>query len=250
MAPRRVRRMRFNVPARVQYVLVAIVCVAAVAVALLALRQPAPPKESGAPQEPSASTAAAKPLRFTVFGDSYTGGSAMGGIEDAGWPRIVAKDLGLEPPAYSAEGGTGYVNPGPAGGAGDFEGRVDDVIATSPDFLVVAGGLNDADFDLKKVTAAARKVFTELQAGLPDATIVVVGPFSPKVPAPADITAIRDALQQIATELDIAFVDPLPWFKGGDAVEIGSDGVHPTDAGHAQIAARMDAALKPLLPAA
>lgn len=186
---------------------------------------------------------AAQPLTVAFLGDSYTGGSNMDSGPQARWPALVSAALNWTP-AYFAVGGSGYLAPGQGQPFGD---RVDELIASQPDLVVVAGGLNDASrYKAADIGAAAGVVFQRIRDGLPGVPIVVLGPFHPDPSPPATITAARDAIQAAASAVaGTLFVDPLPWFAAG-AVEIGSDNTHPTDAGHRAIADAATAAFQKL----
>jgi len=66
----------------------------------------------------------------------------------------------------------------------------------------------------------------------------VIGPPWVNGSPPASIVADRDVVQAAAQAAGATFVDPLRegWFTGPYASLIGSDGVHPTDAGHRHLA--------------
>lgn len=175
------------------------------------------------------------PLSVVVLGDSYTAGSDMGGGNGTGWPVAFAEATGWTV-ALNAVGGSGYIQPGAT--LPSFAERVPEVIAAAPDVVIVEGGLNDASYPPEDVTAAASAQWSALQAGLPDARIVVVGPFNPT--GAENVAVLNESLRAAAESAGLTYIDALPWM---DAIEIGSDGIHPTDAGHAVIAENMIAAL-------
>lgn len=187
-------------------------------------------------------TPTAEALSVYFLGDSYTGGSDMGGNDFAGWPTIVANQFGWVP-TLDGRGGSGYLQTGPGEGAGPFSARLQAAIDAAPDVLIVAGGINDAAvFSTDEIAAAATEQLTALQSALPNTRIVVVGPFYPTAPAPQEWVDADAAIAGVAASLGLPYVQTLPWFEGG-AVEIGEDGTHPTDAGHAVLAQRIAEAL-------
>lgn len=113
-----------------------------------------------------------------------------------------------------------------------------DVVALKPGMVVVQGGHNDSGSPEAQVQAAARDVLSRLHAALPKAKIIVIGPIWPSGDVPQIERILEGDLKQIATAAGARFVDPIAdgWFSGGYAKLIGSDGTHPTDAGHARIA--------------
>jgi lysophospholipase L1-like esterase len=190
-----------------------------------------------------------RPERVAFLGDSYTGGSGEGGVGATGWPAIVSAAQGWSfdrnGPLFNAQGGTGYVQAG--GEKQPYSGRVDAVIAANPTTVIVAGGINDEGYSLEEISSAANDVFSRLRTGLPDANIIVVGPFYPSSPPSEKIQQVRDAVFEAALANGITnVIDPLPWLDS-PGIEIGSDGIHPTDAGHQAIADQMNAALAPYL---
>jgi len=74
----------------------------------------------------------------------------------------------------------------------------------------------------------------------PSARFLVIGPPWPTDNPPADVLALRDSLRNQAVAVGAVFIDPLVegWFVGRPDL-IGSDGVHPNDAGHAYLAAKI-----------
>ena len=67
--------------------------------------------------------------------------------------------------------------------------------------------------------------------------IVVIGPVWTDPDPPPDVLQTRDVIQTEAGSKGAIFVDPIAegWFRDNPDL-IGSDGVHPTDAGHAYMA--------------
>lgn len=182
----------------------------------------------------------AAPVRTTsvaVIGDSYTACSGMGGCDAANYTESLRASTGWKFTPF-AEGGTGYAN---AGAGTTFSQRVDGVIATSPDIVIVEGGRNDIDL-LDALPAATQDTLSRLRAGLPEAKIVVVGPIYTPTADLDSVTEARDIIARSAQDAGAnVFIDPLAaeWFAGLDAQYIGADGVHPTDAGHKYIAEKL-----------
>jgi hypothetical protein len=72
-----------------------------------------------------------------------------------------------------------------------------------------------------------------------------VGPIWQDGSPPRRCLVLRDRLRARATAIGAVFVDPLAgrWFAGARHALIGSDALHPTDAGHRFMAGRILAAL-------
>jgi lysophospholipase L1-like esterase len=175
-----------------------------------------------------------QPTRVLVVGDSYTAGSDEGGQGAAGWPAVVAAELGqgvsLE---VAAAGGSGYVATGHSdqtftdlvsGAAGGF------------DLVVFFGSRNDAA-PAEQVQAAATEAVTAARAASPEAGLLVIGPpWVNSSPRPA-VQYASVGVEKAATAAGATFVDPLDegWFYDRPEL-IGADRVHPTDEGHRYMA--------------
>jgi lysophospholipase L1-like esterase len=170
------------------------------------------------------------------LGDSYTSGFNGVGLGRAGWPAIVSASIGLRS-VNRAVPGTGFVNPGWTGQP--IRTRVSDVIRASPRVVFLVGGHNDRRFGASPTGAAADAVIDRLHAGLPLATLVIIGPIWPDGSAPASLRVLRDHLRRKAGAVGAIFIDPIRdgWFAGAAHRLIGPDGIHPTNAGHRRIAA-------------
>src|SRR5262249_3267572 len=115
----------------------------------------------------------ANPLgpRCIVLGDSYAEGLLCYAQRLADLMRWEVWSSGV--------GGTGYLNPGPVGRV-RFRDRVQtDVIANSPDIVIVAGGLNDNFYPPAAVQAEAEALYDTISTNLPSTKLVVAGPWWP-----------------------------------------------------------------------
>lgn len=181
------------------------------------------------------------PKRVLVFGDSLTAGSVEGGLGKHGWPELVWQQLRAEGidvlPEVSGRGGSGYVKRGAAGTT--IQEEAARLVSPDDDVIVFFGGSND--FGEEGETEAIHETLTKAWATAPRAKIVVVGPILPiKIEETPENTfvfenlaGIRDTLRQEAAAVGATFVDPIEekWFVDRPEL-IGSDDVHPTDAGH------------------
>jgi lysophospholipase L1-like esterase len=196
--------------------------------------------------------------RAIILGDSFTEGTGA----DAwftGYARMLGELMGWD--AWeSGVGGTGYLAPGlydlP------FPVRVEhDVISYNPEFVLIAGGFNDLRYgDPTKVGATAAAIFEQIQSGLPNATIIVIGPWWPDQSKIAtSVATLNSELNSVATKAGLPFVDVLGWFTGSSnstsaspgtgntCYYIGEDGTHPTQAGHQYLAERFASEIMALL---
>jgi lysophospholipase L1-like esterase len=177
-------------------------------------------------------------LTVAFIGDSYTGGSDMGGNGERNYTHIVAREMGWNV-VNGAAGGSGYVKSGP--NARPFEEQqLAGVVAAHPDIVVVVGSRNDIDEQPAAITAAAAHLYRSIHTQLPDAKLLVVGPIWPG-PAPKAMDVVRTAVLAGALQEGVPVVDPITdrWFDDDTPGLIGSDGVHPDDAGHQYIAEHM-----------
>ncbi|MGY1731883.1 SGNH/GDSL hydrolase family protein [Geodermatophilus sp. SYSU D01045] len=186
---------------------------------------------------PTPSSTPSSPV--TVFlGDSYTvGEGGQGYVEETaallGWTAVP---LG--------ESGTGYVDASTRPGQAPFGRRVPAVAAASPDVVVVQGSTNDADESLAAVGEAARALYVDLARTVPGARVVVLGPLSPPELSADAVAHLRDVLAEAAADAGLPFVDPVAggWLVPSDG--LFADGLHPNDAGYAQMATRLAEALR------
>jgi lysophospholipase L1-like esterase len=190
-----------------------------------------PPAASGAPL-----------TRVAVVGDSYTTGTNMGGQGPNSWTSLAWQMLSAQGVHVSAdvaaEGGAGYGVPGNHGSVfGDLTAR-----AVRPDdaLVVFFGSRNDQPVDPQTLQSEVHDAFALARRTAPAARMLVIGPPWPTPAVPADILDIRDILAAEARTVGATFFDPLAsrWFFDTPSL-IGSDGVHPTDAGHVYLADRI-----------
>jgi lysophospholipase L1-like esterase len=144
--------------------------------------------------------------------------------------------VGARRVAVDAVGGSGYINPGPCGGA-PYTQRIAHVLAGKPNALVVQGGNNDDDQKANEFRAAARAVFAEIRKTGP-ARVVIVGPYPPKPSDRRPRAAIDRILRQESQRSGFRYVSLLPLH-----LPLLPDGDHPTPTGQRMIAAAVTAAL-------
>ena len=113
--------------------------------------------------------------RVAIIGDSYTGGSEMGGRGSAAWYYRTCQGLKWGC-AANGVGGSGWVA-APTGGT--FGARVEWAIRQEPAVVVFFGGVNDLGDTQSQVRRAATQALMKLRQTLRDVTIVVIGPVAP-----------------------------------------------------------------------
>lgn len=197
---------------------------------------------SSASRSLSRSTAATRPIA-AFLGDSYTSGYNGAGYGRAGWPALVSAAIKLRE-LNRAVPGTGFVNAGWTGQP--IRTQVAAVVRANPRIVFLVGGHNDRRYPTATTRAAAMAVIDRLHRDVPHATLVVIGPIWSGDVAPPSLVSLRDALRRKARRVGAQFVDPIAgrWLAGSAKRFIGSDGLHPTNAGHRHIAALVLGALR------
>jgi lysophospholipase L1-like esterase len=189
----------------------------------------------------------AKPL-LVVLGDSYATGLGAS-VEVLRWSSRVASSRGwLE--ANLGRGGTGWATTAGLSGCGlslcpTVETMAAAAVAARPDVVLVSAGRNDLAVygtSPASVQAAIERTVAVLRAGLPSARIVVISPMWDSSAVNPGIPVMAGWAQQSAVAHGAQFVpDASSWLLGHP--EWIFDGVHPDDAGYAQIADRVLAGL-------
>ena len=189
--------------------------------------------------------------RIAVIGDSYTTGTDLGGLGRAGWTARAWDELANYRMAVSAdvgaEGGAGYGTRGNRGSL--FEDLTARTIRPDDSLVVFFGSRNDVNVDPAQLSILAYGTFQLARRIAPSATFLVIGPPWPTADPPANLVRIRDALQYQAGVAGATFVDPIAerWFVDRPGL-IGSDGVHPTNAGHQYLADKIAPLIAAQLP--
>jgi lysophospholipase L1-like esterase len=145
-------------------------------------------------------------------------------------------------------GGTGYLAISTKTNAPNYLDVLDEVAASNPNVVVVAGGLNDLALfreDRGAVSQAVTDVFKGLRNRLPGARIIAVGPSDPDGTTVL-VIALDLAVQQAASVVGgeyVSLLAPTP-VLGADMYNPADPG-HPNDLGYAAIADRFVSALLP-----
>jgi len=190
--------------------------------------------------------------RIAVVSDSYTTGTNMGGNGRRGWTALAWGQLaqqGLPVNAdVAAEGRAGYWQRGDHGSV--FADLTDRAVRPEDRLVVFFGSRNDQGADPFQLGGLAHDVYDRAHRTAPGARLLIVGPLWPTADVPPAVLQIRDVLRMQAGFAGADFIDPIAerWFVDAPGL-IGSDGVHPTDAGHAYLAGRMAALIKSQLAA-
>jgi lysophospholipase L1-like esterase len=212
--------------------------VALTIISIGSVRSAADPTATAGPI-PTFGTTRVPPPAVKFFGDSYTGGSDMGGVDETGWPAIACDSLGCTDSVESTSG-AGFIN-GEADGRG-LNNALDATRANSlSNVVVIAAGANDYRYTSEENAAAADAFIARVQSRWPEAKLVIIGPFW-RNDDPSDVLVDLDEhLEGLAAEIGAPFASPIQqgWLTGENARFIGTDNVHPDDEGHVFIATQL-----------
>jgi lysophospholipase L1-like esterase len=179
-------------------------------------------------------------MKAAFYGDSYTLGIGATAQEKR-WSTIICRDRGWQEFNPSVNG-LGFVR----NRAGtDLPGEI---IAAQPDILFITMGLNDNfGWDEKeKIRTQIDQDLNRLKPALPDTRFIVVEPFWYTDDRPESLAVISGWVMAAAANIHAEYIAGASHWIEHHAEWMADDGLHPNDAGYAQIAAEMDAALKKL----
>lgn len=182
------------------------------------------------------------PLAALWLGDSYPAGTGAGSL-DAAESCVTSKRMGWVC-LVAAQGSTGYVADGHelADSNQALPDRLPGVVARyAPDVVLIDTGRNDDEVPVRRTEAAASQVFDAVRAAWPDAALVVIAPYFIGSDVPPLGAGFVDFLDEEMARVGGIVLDPLGegWIGDRSAGYVGPDGLHPTPAGHAYIAAHL-----------
>jgi lysophospholipase L1-like esterase len=178
------------------------------------------------------------------MGDSYTLGQGAS-VPALRWTSRVSRKMGWTEHNFG-RGATGYLRASQWGP--NYLGMLDEVAASNPDIVVVAGGQNDIQAftsNSAPVSAAISDTFNAVRARLPNARIIAIGPSAAGAITPSLTefdSVVQDAAHAVGAEY-VSLIAPMPvlepymfspQFPG-----------HPNDLGYAAIADRITSVLAP-----
>ncbi|MFL2000082.1 SGNH/GDSL hydrolase family protein [Microbacterium sp. A1-JK] len=171
------------------------------------------------------------------IGDSFTGGSDMGGNGDANWSSVAASQMGWSACTFGV-GGSGWTR-----GSNDwtFGARVDWALSVRPSMIVFANGINDMkEADNGVIVSAADEALRYLRERDPSVPVVVLGTIKINDQQSPRIDDLDADLREIAESHGAYFIDGAAsdWFADEKYSYIGVDNFHPTDEGHQYLAAK------------
>ena len=126
------------------------------------------------------------------------------------------------------------------------------VLRCEPDVVTISLGLNDAAFLPSQRELVEQAIDHDLTfistrlRGVP----VIIAPYFPSLEIGPRFQAIRRLVHEEATSLGLTSTDALTAAISGDKDLLAIDGIHPDDAGHAQMARAMISFYAEILPSA
>lgn len=201
-----------------------------------AAETPAPPP----PPPPAPVVAAAATPKVVFLGDSLTAG--MGLPADQAWPADVGVLL------REAGHPITVVNAGVSGDTtADGLARLDWLLSQKPDVLVVCLGANDMLRGMPPAEAEKnlRAIVQKGQAA--GARVLLGGMRANPTLGPEYVKEFEAIYPRLATELGVPLVPFLLEGVAGDPTLLQADGLHPTAAGQAKVAALVLPLLEPLV---
>lgn len=191
-------------------------------------------------------TPTAAPI-VAVIGDGYSSGSSMNSGPQTLWTTKVAKDLGVQVQQLAVID-TGYLTSNSTSSSPSTMADRASKVDKNASVVVFFGGSSDVGIDTATLESTALAAFTTAKKRAPNAKLIVIGPARTGSVAPSTVRADRDAIHAAATAAHATWIDPIAdgWFPSGSSL-IGSDGQYPTDAGEAELARRIEPALRKAL---
>ena len=205
------------------------------------------PASDGATNPPNTdpSTPPASAPLVVYLGNSFVGGSAQDSGPQDRFPALISADLNTNWVAITS-GGSGYVDPGDDGLV--FNDLAHEV-PENASLVVILGSDDDAGYPEAQIMDAALTTLQTIRSRAPNAQILVISTPWVSADPPDGILTSRDAVRDAAHFDNLPYVDPIAdgWWVTGPPEQIGDDGLHPTDLGHAQMAEKLEPVIQNLL---
>jgi lysophospholipase L1-like esterase len=204
--------------------------------------QPAP--VSGDP----VSTVTLTRRNVVVLGDSYAGGSSMDSGPAYRWPALLAERNNFNV-RVQAVGGSGFTVDGPGKPGTSIPDQAQHITRYgTPDVVVIMAARNDIHQSaVGKVGPAVTATLTTIHKLAPKAKILLIGPVWAGETTPFLYRVFATLEWRADKAAGGAYIDgatqPGPWFAGHPEM-IGTDHVHPNNAGHALMADKINPALR------
>lgn len=201
------------------------------------------PAPSAAPvATPAPAVAPATAPKVVFLGDSLTAGAGL--PLDQAWPAVLGASL------RAAGHPITVVNAGVSGDTtADGLARLDWLLSQKPAVIIVCLGANDMLRGMPPADAEhnLRAIVQRAQAA--GVKVAMAGMRANPTLGPEYVAAFEAIYPRLAAELDVPLLPVLREVVAGDPALTQADGLHPTAAGQAKIAALMRPVVEPLVVA-
>lgn len=202
------------------------------------------------------------PIRVVYMGDSYSAGTGSNDFIN-GYVNQVASLLGVNDVINSSKGGIGYLQVGALSGLYARQKLDTDVTLYNPQVVIGAFGINDYQKTASPLQTEVSSYWNKVLADNPDALCIAVGPFT--APGPTVSLALSNAIKNgvaAASEFNtrLFYIDTISKVyqsgtgrvgatqtTGNSSIYIGTDNVHPNQAGHDYLAKRVSEDIKDII---
>lgn len=190
-------------------------------------------------------------IRGILVGDSFVQGTGATALGD-GWGPYMADCLGIRDFWASGSGGTGWDVPTNSSTGYRFGDRTADWLPYSPDVMFFHGSYNDRSSTAVNITTECLAALRTTRAAFPKMPMFVFGAFAGASGPSAGILTAESGMQAAVSQFNDRLTRFIPissdpagaWISGTGFVGsttgsgnsdtmTGSDGIHPTNAGHA-----------------
>lgn len=217
--------------------------VAAAAITIGATVRMSRPADTGQDQivdMPTISESAPRLRPHVAFiGDSYVGGSDMGGYGGDNFTYQFAEIMNWLPHVVQGVGGSGYLM-GADFKAGPRQFSSPDrhqALGAELSLVFVINGFNDYKAPLELTEQAAFTAYERIEQAAPNAQVIAVGYLPLRKETKTDVKR-NAALAKAAARAGVTFWNPIGtgWLTGPNARWLGEDRYHLTNAGHTYLA--------------
>lgn len=227
----------------VAYSAVAIVVIFAGTLAAVAIaRSPEVPTSTRSPYVAGTGEPSMRNPTVIYIGDSFVGGSEMGGVGTHNFSYQAGPLLGWDTCTFGV-GGSGWTR-GLNGWT--FGSRVDWALSQNPGALVFVNAITDLSEGWQNVAPAAHEVLADIRSRS-DVPVVVVGPIKVRDEQSPAIDRMNESLRTVAAQFSgVTYIDATEegWFEGEGRELIGEDRFHPTNEGHLFLAKKFAESVK------
>ena len=180
------------------------------------------------------------PLQVLTIGDSIMRGWGLTPAD--AWPKVISRANGWDVTDLGCDDAGFVVSGKPSQCADTLVGVSSSVAALHPDLIIVEGSSNDFGQSNTQLLAATIKALAILRSQFPNADIVGLSTVWSDTAPPSQLADVNSQVQQAVTAVGGRYFDigqPL----GGHPEFLQNDGVHPTAAGQAALAAAIQTAI-------